>query len=71
MKLSNILDLFTGKDAASEENPCIAAASSDVMLLMAHDQNDLAYIAGTSSELYNSHDFSDLGVWFDPDDALE
>lgn len=68
MGLSDILNLFTGKDAAYEENMRLAVASHDMMLLAAHEQNDLTYIAGTSSELYNSHDFTDLGVWSDNDD---
>lgn len=68
MGLSDILNIFTGKDAAYEENMRLSAASHDMMLLVAHDQNDLTYIAGTSSELYNSHDFTDLGVWSDPED---
>lgn len=72
MRLSNLLDLFLGNEASKEGKLGLEAASTDTALLMAHDENDLSYIAGTSSELYASHDFSDLGVWFDTaDDEAE
>lgn len=72
MRLSELLDLFTGSEAAAEDKLGLEAASTHMVLLTAHDQNEPGYIAGTSSELYASHDFRDLGVWFDnPDDEAE
>lgn len=72
MRLSNLIDFFLGNEASAEDKLGLEAASTDMALLMPHDQNAPVYIAGTSSALYDSHDFSDLGVWFDPiDDEAE
>lgn len=68
MRLSTLFNLFKNGSSASEENLGLEATSADMVLLMAHDQNEPMYIAGTSSELYDSHDFRDLGIWFDIDD---
>lgn len=68
MRLSDLLDLFKGNEAPSEEKLGLEAASTDMVLLTAHDQNEPGYIAGTSSELYASHFFQDLGVWYDATD---
>lgn len=69
MRLSKIFNLLSGK--AVEGDLGLEANSADMVLLMAHDQNEPMYIAGTSSELYDSHDYRDLGVWFDYDEETE
>lgn len=68
MRLSNLLNIFMGRDISPEEELGLEAASADMSMLMSHDDNEPSYIAGTSSQLYDSRDFMDLGVWYDSDD---
>lgn len=71
MRLSNLFNIFTG-GMTSDENSGLEANSETMVLLMAHDQNEPVYIAGTASELYDSHNFNDLGIWYDGvDDEME
>ena len=53
-----------GRYVSPEDELGLEAASADMALLMSHDGNEPSYIAGTSSQLYDSHDFRDLGVWY-------
>lgn len=57
-----------GRDVSPEEELGLEAASADMSLLVAYDGNEPSFIAGTSSQLYDSHDFSDLGVWYEADE---
>ena len=68
MRLSNLLNIFMGREVSPEEELGLEAASADMSMLMSHDGSEPSFIAGTSSQLYDSHDFRDLGVWYDADE---
>ena len=50
MRLSNLLNIFMGRDVSPEEELGLEAASADMSLLMSHDGSEPSFIAGTSSQ---------------------
>lgn len=66
MKLSNLFNLVVGRPVSSDETALSNdTAANDSPRLATAGWSEPMIIDGTSTELYDSHNFEDLGVYFE------
>lgn len=65
MKLSALFNALLGKGAIADPLIACDTCQGDIVNVMPDADDCPRYIPGTSSELYNSRNLCDLGVWSD------
>lgn len=67
MKLSNLFNLVVGRPTISDTTAPLdtATATHDNPRLATAGWSEPSIIDGTSTELYDSHNFEDLGIYFE------
>lgn len=68
MKLSALFKTLIGKGSGADNSMALDTGYGDIAHIMPQIDDTPLYIPGTSSELYNSRNLCDLGVWSDPSD---